>query len=316
MRTRLSVCILVSLALMAAFAAAFHVGSGIVAASSCDRTHVVQRGDTLAGIAQLYGTTVQTLLGLNPDLSSQHALYTSQVLCVPVDPDADTVLGSKVVLEVTYQYTPTDSVEAAWNLVRSRGGYIGKRLEFPLNTVGDLHVITETAEIEPYLEEGSRTSLVALRTSQDSNTYVLAFVGAGPPLSNSLRISETESVVLTEECGTPVGKALGGPNIADVRLILWLEAADGYRFPLHVSHLHQASDLAGIRSCYVTSGPEDRQLFVFALRPLADGDSYQAAIFMHNGVLGPPGFGTRVTCRALTGRSWFHRIIRAFRGCR
>jgi LysM repeat protein len=142
MRARLPVAILISLVLATAFAGALLVGSGTVAASSCEpyRPYVVQRGDTLAGIAQQYGTTVPTLLDLNPDLSNQYTLYTSQVLCVPVDPDADAPLGSQVVLEVTYQYTPTDNVEAAWNLVKSRGGYIGKRLEFPLSTVGDLRV--------------------------------------------------------------------------------------------------------------------------------------------------------------------------------
>ena len=46
------------------------------------QTHTVQRGDTLTGIADMYQTTPDALLRLNPVLHGQGVLYPGQILTV------------------------------------------------------------------------------------------------------------------------------------------------------------------------------------------------------------------------------------------
>ncbi len=48
--------------------------------SVCGSTYVVQNGDSLREIAQMCGTTVQSILNLNPGISNPNLIYTGQVL--------------------------------------------------------------------------------------------------------------------------------------------------------------------------------------------------------------------------------------------
>ncbi len=48
--------------------------------SVCGNTYVVQSGDSLREIAQMCGTTVQSILNLNPGISNPNLIYTGQVL--------------------------------------------------------------------------------------------------------------------------------------------------------------------------------------------------------------------------------------------
>ena len=43
-------------------------------------THIVQKGDTLRIIANKYGTTVEKLLGLNPNIKSVKLIYVGQII--------------------------------------------------------------------------------------------------------------------------------------------------------------------------------------------------------------------------------------------
>jgi len=45
-------------------------------------TYVVQRGDTLSSIARRFGTTVQTLLNLNPQITNPNVIFPGQVIRV------------------------------------------------------------------------------------------------------------------------------------------------------------------------------------------------------------------------------------------
>jgi LysM repeat protein len=48
-------------------------------------TYVVQPGDTLSTIAQTYGTTVNAIMALNPQITNSAVIYTGEVLRIPVN---------------------------------------------------------------------------------------------------------------------------------------------------------------------------------------------------------------------------------------
>lgn len=45
--------------------------------------HIVQRGQTLSQIAQIYGTTVQAIQAANPQISNPNLIYAGQTIFVP-----------------------------------------------------------------------------------------------------------------------------------------------------------------------------------------------------------------------------------------
>ena len=48
-----------------------------------DGTYIVQPGDGLTGIARKFGTDVETLLDLNPDIENRHLIFINQVIKLP-----------------------------------------------------------------------------------------------------------------------------------------------------------------------------------------------------------------------------------------
>jgi|ERR1700733_3578747 tyrosinase len=49
-------------------------------------TYVVQQGDTLSGIAQRFGVSLQALEAANPQIHDPNKIYPGQVITVPVNP--------------------------------------------------------------------------------------------------------------------------------------------------------------------------------------------------------------------------------------
>ena len=59
-----------------------YVGQAITIPGQQASTHIVQRGDTLRIIAAKYGTTVDALLALNPNIKNANLIYVGQVIRV------------------------------------------------------------------------------------------------------------------------------------------------------------------------------------------------------------------------------------------
>ncbi|MYE27889.1 MAG: LysM peptidoglycan-binding domain-containing protein [Chloroflexi bacterium] len=74
-------------------AAIGRVASGVSVAGNAERTHIVQRGETLQVIAQRYGLSWQTLARAN-NIANPNLIYAGQALIVPASsqPDATPVL--------------------------------------------------------------------------------------------------------------------------------------------------------------------------------------------------------------------------------
>ncbi len=72
--------ILMFVLLTAIFTSALFVPSSALAAGSCGTSVTVVKGDTLRKIAARFGTTVDALLKLNPDIKNPNLIYVGQLI--------------------------------------------------------------------------------------------------------------------------------------------------------------------------------------------------------------------------------------------
>lgn len=68
--------------------------------------YTIQRGDTLSGIAKKYGTTVDTLMSLNPYITNKNLIYAGKTLNLPGQTTSSTTSGSS-----TTSATPTKTTQ-------------------------------------------------------------------------------------------------------------------------------------------------------------------------------------------------------------
>lgn len=66
----------------------------VSAQSPCGDTYIVLPGDTLEGIAELCGTTVEAILSINPELIDQDDLFPGQIIRIPeVESEFETIVA-------------------------------------------------------------------------------------------------------------------------------------------------------------------------------------------------------------------------------
>ncbi len=227
-----------------------------------DQTYTVRHDDTLARIAHLLNVSEAELREANRETvpATGHP-YVGQVLCLPpgmvslyVDggasiPTADSFAvgwsSPRLAMEVTYQFVPgkTDE-ENQWNLVTSRGGFVGRRLIMPLQSYNPIKAITRTQQIKAAIAGEPAPVLLAVRNSEFSMTYTLVFIGDQAPPIASLAITNSLPISLTPNhpWGAPVQQVLGGPSIKAVDLRIWLESAGAMRWPMQISHISFMKD--------------------------------------------------------------------------
>lgn len=273
----------------------------------CVATYTVQRGDTLTSIARRHNVSLAELIRLNRGrIWNPNLIYTGQVLCLPVP-----VTNSRVVVEVRYQYEPDDDERRV--VLAARGGYIGKRVTYPLQPVDAIDTVSTTNEVALAITGEPPPVLLGIRNSEGATTYTLVAVGQDAILS-SLRISETEPVTITLGCvSTPVTEALGGPTVKDVQVTLVLEGQDGLRYPFDVTALNLMPTKENASTCYAD------KLVAFALFPATSARSgeYRILIVLTEEGFGPPGRGWHARCSTWSRyRGWLYRWVRAWYGCR
>lgn len=319
MLKRLLVAPWLFLALLMVLGLSLSAGDQALADSTCVETTIVRRGDTLAAIAASNGTTEAELLRLNPQINNPRHIYAGQVLCVPGAADMLTdqsePLDSMIVIEASYSVSPTEE-DAAWNL-QSRNGQVGRRVEYALPTIGSIRFTTTTVDMNAALEQMPGSGLIVRRNESDEK-YTLTFVGDEPPLLSSILITPSVPISLGLPCqSVPISQVLDSEYARAASVTLWLESADGLRFPLEVTELDYVPTVARAASCYRPHLMPEKNRTVLVLSPLDDtGHSFQTTVFMWNGIFGPDGNGTRIRCASWAGqRNIIYRVLGAFRGC-
>ena len=284
----------------------FVSGQTAYATNHCAATYTVQRGDWLYSIARRHNTTVTELLRLNAgNIANPNLIYVGQTLCLPGPATA-----SQVVIESAYQYTP-DADESLWTIM-SRGGFIGKRVVYPLGSALPVDTVSTTQEVAASILSSPPPVLLGVRTSAQATTYTLVAVGQASILS-SLRISVTQPAPVPPSCDPkPVKEALGETNVSDAQVTVWLEASDGLRYPFAITQLDYVPNAEEADGCW-----GDKPV-AFALFPVdaASSGTYRILLLLTQEGFGPPGANWRQRCSNWGGfGGWFYGWLRSFFSC-
>jgi LysM repeat protein len=279
------------------------------AQATCSETYTVQRGDYLYAIARRFNTTVGELLRLNPSLQANpNLIVPGQVLCLPAASDGTAASQSKVVIELTYHYTP-DPVEEDAQL-EGPGGVIGKRLVYPLASADAMDVITETTQMQRVLQASPLPLFIVVRDSVSATTYQLVAIGQQTVL-DPLRISETGALSITAGCApTPLNQALGLDSASGTLL---LEAGNGTFYPFAITSLNFMPDQAAANQCYNGT----RIALALFPGPPGGGGPYRLSALLMGNAWGPPSWTKVQRCSRWAGYGRYGRYgwLRSWYGC-
>lgn len=289
------------------------------AGGSCPVTYTVVRGDTLGRIARRFGLTLAELIQLNRSVvKNPNLIYAGQVLCVsratPTATPTDLPAAPQLAIEVSYRYLPTDDEEEL-NGMTARGGFVGKRSVFPLETITPVVFISETVQMRKALRQVSTPTMLLVRDAADSPTYELVFIEPGPPLSSTLLISQTGAVnTPPNRCpGPQVSDVLVQDDIQEAAVTVWLEAGSETRYPFQISRINRKPTVGTALGCY----DQSNKIVAMILAPSTqESGAYQAHILLQDNELGPGGTVRAVDCARWAGkRGFWYWFLRALARC-
>jgi hypothetical protein len=330
--------VLLAAGLAVALALALQVTSHAQPQPCANQTYTVRQDDTLDRIAHLLNVSEAELRVANPaTVPASGQLYVGQLLCAPPDtvslyvdggasiPTAeDLAVGwssPRLAIEATYQFTPTKAdAENKWNLVTSRGGFVGRRVTLPLLAYNPIRAITDPRQLQAAIKGEPAPVLLAVRSSENSMTYTLVFIGDQAPPIASLSITNSLPISLTPNTtvGAPVQQVLGGPGIQAVDLRLWLESSGSMRWPMQISHISYMKDAETAYDSY------KQNIVALALVPTARPNTtgfagagrYQAWVLLQHNRYGPAGAVMSANCEQWQGkRGALFALLRALSRC-
>jgi LysM repeat protein len=278
----------------------------------CASTYTVQRGDTLVKIAGRLGVTYSELLLANQGgIANPNILFVGQVICLPED------LGAyKIALEAGYAITSTSEEGMVGSILGN--GRLGKRVEYPLQSIGALQVFSDTASLMSALAAGPAPVLVGVRNNPSgAEDYTLVAIGRSDILT-SLMISDTITITPSTSGPTPrpLSVVLQAPLVKPTSLALWLETEEGVRRPYVVTNLDFVQNFQDFKAAYAgpvgLDGKCKEKCIDFALFP-ASADRYSAILRLASSVNGPVQSGATLRCNSWKGKRgvwhWFLRVV-------
>lgn len=275
----------------------------------CANTYVVQRGDTLYGIAQRFGTTVPILVSLN-NIRNPNLIFIGQVLCLP-DQLTPEPPPSQLVLEVTYEFTPTED-ELRWPLARA--GRVGKRVVYPLAGIEAFQAVTDTTDLIPEVEDDDDSTVLWVTRLVGIPDYTLVSVGEEELLA-ALHISDTH---ITQPFAAPPDQSghntepidvIGDLDMTAIELTLWLESGEGIRYPFPISRIAHAENLGQVEEYF----SEDSYLALLR-SDFGEESGYRVIMVLTEEGVGPPGWPSYQNCQSW-GNGGYYGWLSSWWGC-
>jgi LysM repeat protein len=298
-----------------------HAGGG------CTSTYTVQRGDTLMKIASRFGVTYSELLFVNQGrIANPNLLFIGQVICLPEDFGAYEIISEelgayKIALEARYTMIIQPEEKMLVGIIGNN--QLGKRVEYPLQSIGALQVFSNTAFLKSALAADQVPILVGVRNNPvgvGAEDYTLVAVGRSDILT-SLMISDTTTITPSTSSATPrpFSDVLKASLIKSTSLILWLEMEEGVRRPYLITRLDFVHNYQDFKAAYAKKPDgkacwegNDREACIDFVLFSASAGHYSALLRLESRVDGPVNEGTSLRCSSWIGKGggwyWFLRV--------
>lgn len=163
---------------MKKFVFALVLGVGLFAGGSvtfaAEQTHVVQPGDTLYGLANEYGTTIDNLVQLNPAIKDANLIYDGETLIIAADSAADeSAATTAATVPATAATSSTTSSQTMTSIPASGSGVLN-----PVDGVNYYNGVRETYYSQKVLPGGGLNipgrHVASDGTIRDSDGYIVA----------------------------------------------------------------------------------------------------------------------------------------------
>ncbi len=251
--------------------------------AGCATTYVVRYGDWLAAIARRYGTTVSQLLALNPQLYwRMNVIYPGEVICISQSGQSQQqqqnqqqqnlrVSTRNVSLEASFQITVSSEMSITLQAPMETQG---KRKVLALRDTDGVTFIARGEDISPTLALEPPPKLIGIRTGANALDFTLIEVGT-PEILSAMRWNDEPPMNLAEGCGAlPVVDVMGSSEAQTLGFVLWVEGADGKRFPFPIANVGRVSQ-SQVMQCY-----GNQINFAFALFPSSStqGEPYHLVL--------------------------------------
>jgi LysM repeat protein len=176
-----------------ALAAPSSVTTVTATASAADPiTYVVQPGDNLTRIAQAYGTTVNAILALNPQITNPSLIYPGEVLRITVGTVTAPVIP---VTGASAQIVPSTGPQGSYVQVIVTGFPANTPVEVGLHKLN--HSLIESSTNATTNANGSVTVTVRIPTGSNVNNNLIWVAKVSTTSGPSLSVTSNEFVVTT-----------------------------------------------------------------------------------------------------------------------
>ncbi|MEJ2349632.1 MAG: LysM peptidoglycan-binding domain-containing protein [Anaerolineales bacterium] len=155
-------------------------------------TYVVQPGDNLARIAQAYGTTVNAILALNPQITDPNLIYPGEVLQIPVGTVTTPVIP---LTGASAQIVPSTGPQGSYVQVVVTGFPANTPIKIGLHKVS--HRLIESTTKATTDSSGSASVTVRIPTGSNVNNNRYWVAQVSTTKGHSVSVTSNEFVVST-----------------------------------------------------------------------------------------------------------------------
>jgi LysM repeat protein len=170
----------------------FVVSTSSTLVSGTTITYVVQPGNTLSTIAQAYGTSVNAILALNPQLAATVVIYPGEVLVIPVGTVTTPVIP---ITGPSAQIVPSSGPQGSYVQVIITGFPANTSVQISLHKLN--HSLIESTTDATTNASGNATVTVRIPTGSNVNNNLIWVAQVSTTSGTSLSVTSNEFVVST-----------------------------------------------------------------------------------------------------------------------